>query len=114
MKIERQDLEGVAVISVAESLEIDISNSQEFKEAALDAIGDAAEVVIDTSLVEFFDSAGMATLLTLQKTVTERGGRFALAGLNRAIMEIFTMVGFDVVFRIHPDVPQAITAFRSA
>jgi len=113
MKMVGQVLEGVTVISVAEKMEIDISNAEEFKLAALEAIGGAGSVILDATLVDFFDSAGMASLLSIQKRQVEAGGSFALAGLAQPVLEIFNMIGFDIVFKTYADVPQAITAIRS-
>lgn len=113
MRVDRQLIDGVTVVTVAEPLEVAFGNADDFREAALQAIGDATDVVLDASLVGFFDSDGMSALLTLQKRVGERRGRMVLAGLNRSIQEIFTMVGFDVVFLTYPDVPQAVAALRT-
>jgi anti-anti-sigma factor len=114
MKIEQQEVEGICVVSVAESLEIDIGNTEEFKTTVLDAIGEARDVILDATLVEFFDSAGMASLLSIQKRLAGRQGKLHIAGLNQAIQEIFRMVGFDVVFKIYQDVPQALAAVRGS
>ncbi len=110
MRVDRQDIEGVTVISVAEPLEVDVGNADEFKTKVIEVMGEAPLVVLDASLVEFFDSTGMAALLSLQKRVTSRHGKLALASLNRPLQEIFRMIGFDVVFEIYPDVAQAVAA----
>lgn len=112
MKIERRSVEGVLVIEVAEPVEVDIGNADAFKASALAALGAERDVVLDVSLVEFFDSAGMGALLALQKRVAERGGRIALAGVNRAVQEVFRMVGFDVIFPTYPDAAAAAASFR--
>jgi anti-sigma B factor antagonist len=112
MKVEHQDVETIRIVAVAESLEIDIGNAEEFKLAVLDAIGESENIILDATLVEFFDSAGMASLLSVHKRLKARGGELYIAGLNQAIMEIFRMVGFDVVFKTFQDVPQALTAVR--
>lgn len=112
MRVNRQELEGVTVISLAEPLEVDIGNADEFKAKALEAMGPSRLVVLDASLVEFFDSAGMAALLSLQKRASQRQGRVVLAHLNRPVQEIFRMVGFDVVFQTFRDVPQAVAALK--
>jgi anti-sigma B factor antagonist len=112
MKLESSVFEGVRVLAVAEPVEVDVGNADAFKASALAALGDERNVVLDVSLVEFFDSAGMGALLSLQKRVAERGGRIALAGVNRAVLEVFRMVGFDVVFPIYADVATAAASFR--
>jgi anti-sigma B factor antagonist len=112
MRLDRQELEGVTVISVAEPLEVDVGNADEFKAKALEAMGPARLVVLDAALVEFFDSAGMAALLSLQKRAAQRQGKMVLACLNRPVEEIFRMVGFDVVFQTYRDVPEAVAALK--
>ena len=95
MKLGRQQLEGVTVVAVSEPIEIDAGNAEAFKEALLEAIADDLQIVLDATLVEFFDSAGMGVLLAVQKRLAQSRGNLVLAGLNRAIQEIFKMVGFD-------------------
>ncbi len=112
MKVERQVVEGVVVLSVGEPVEVDIGNADAFKASALAALGNDRDAVLDVSLVEFFDSVGMGALLSLQKRVAERKGRVVLAGLSRPVLEVFRMVGFDVLFVTYPDVPTAVASFK--
>jgi anti-sigma B factor antagonist len=112
VKVERQVSEGVTVVSITEPSEIDAAAVESFKEAVAAAIDDAPKVVLDISLVEFFDSAGMGALLGLQKRVAQGNGRLILAGQSRAVREVFRMVGFDLVFEVQPDVPRAVAALN--
>jgi len=116
MQLTREERDGVIVIGLDAPIEIDIGSSGAFKQGLLERIGEGAvRVVFDGSKVEFFDSSGMGALLSVHKRIRERGGEIALAGLNRSVSEVFHMVGFDVLFMIHPDVSAAIEALgRSA
>jgi anti-sigma B factor antagonist len=110
MKIHRQERDGVIAVAIAEPVEIDVGNAEEFRRAVELAIQDGTRVALDASRIEFFDSAGMAALLALHKGVLERGGQLVLAGIKRPILEIFRMVGFDVIFGLHPDIDSAVEA----
>jgi anti-anti-sigma factor len=113
MRVDRRDEDGVAVVTVAEPGEIDIDRAEAFRDSVLAAAGDARRVVLDCTLVEFFDSAGMGALLSVQKEIVQhRHGAFALAGLHRNVLEVFRMVGFDVIFTFHPDAAAAVAAVR--
>jgi len=112
MKVDRQEIGGIVVATVAAPVEIGLGNAEEFKTAVIAAVGGARRAVLDVSLVEFFDSAGMSSLLSVQKRVAVSEGRLALVGLNRAIQDVFRMVGFDAVFETHADVPQALEALK--
>jgi anti-anti-sigma factor len=114
MKVERQLHEGVTVVAVSESLEVDAGNAEAFRDVVLEAISDDRCVVLDASRVEFFDSAGMGVLLGIQKRLAAKNGTLVLAGLNRAILEIFQMVGFDVIFKICPDVSEAVATLQGS
>jgi len=112
MKVERRVMDGETVVLVSELKEVDVASADAFKKAVLAAIGDDARVAIDVSTIEFFDSAGMRALLSIKKHIVQRNGKLVLAGLNRPARDIFRMVGFDVVFLICPDVPQAVAALK--
>ncbi len=97
------------IVAVAEGpLEVELSNADRFRDDLLATLGDARLAVLDASAIEFFDSAGMGALLAVQRNLEKRGGRLALAGLSRPIQEVFRMIGFDMVFPIHPDVAAAV------
>jgi len=113
MRVEREDVEGVAVVSIAEPLEVDLGNADEFKTSILSALEGARNAVLDATRVEFFDSVGMGALLAIQKRLASSGGRLALAGLNPTIASTFQILRLDVVFPIRPDVPQAILALKT-
>jgi anti-sigma B factor antagonist len=113
MKVLRQELEDTLILSFPGSVEIDIGNAEEFKTLALEAIDDRKAVILDATLVEFFDSAGMGVLLALHKKVEKNGGKFVLAAMSTPIMEVFQMIGFDTIFTVYPDVPAAITGYTS-
>jgi len=108
MGFECREDHGVTVVVVGGPLEVKVANADRFRDDLLATLGDARVAVLDASAVEFFDSAGMGSLLAVQRALEKRGGRLALAGLSRQILEVFQMIGFDMVFPIHPDVAAAV------
>ncbi len=98
----------VALIEIAEELEIDVNNAEAFRNAVLSELDRAVaatraetptvDVVLDVGRIQFFDSAGLGALLALKKTIKGRDGELVLSGLGRAVEQMFTMVGFDVIF----------------
>lgn len=112
MRLTTSTLDGVLVITVEGPVEIDVGNADDFKAAAIEAAGDSPRVVLDCAGVEYFDSAGMGALLSLQKHVVLARGRLSLCGVNRACQEVFRMVGLDSVFTWHPTADAAAGVLR--
>lgn len=116
MKVERSETGGVVVFSLAgnEPVEIDTANHEEFRAGFKAALEQAdRRVVLDLSRVRFLDSAGMGSLLALRKLLAQQQGELVLAGMNRSVREIFSMVGFDVIFRTYAQLDQAVSSFQS-
>ncbi len=112
MQLTGKLIHGVLIIGHDSTVEIDVGNAESFKAQALQLIADNPSVVLDSSAVDFFDSAGMGVLLSLKKKARENKGDLFLSGLRPAILEIFQVIGFDTVFQIFPDVPAAIRKFH--
>jgi anti-sigma B factor antagonist len=113
MELTRTVVEDVPVIGLARKMEIDLGNFEEFKSAFRKLLGKKdRQVVLDVANVEFFDSAGMGVLLSVQKILKQRDGQLVISGLNRSVAEVFRMVGFDLVFVTFPNVDEAVQSFK--
>lgn len=111
MKLERRVVDGFSVVGLTEPRQIVARNCNEFSQAFLELTeGDNGTVILDAAGVLFLDSSGLGTLLRMQKRLRARGGELVVAGLSRPVMEVFRMVGFDIVFPVHADVDEAIVS----
>ena len=54
----------------------------------------------------------MGGLLALKKRLKQQDGQLVIAGANHSVVEVFRMVGFDVMFINHPDVASAVGALN--
>lgn len=68
---------------------------------------------VDMSDVEYIASSGLKILVAAWRRAREEDGDLILCGLQPRIVEIFEMVGFDMLFTVYPDLDTALTA-RSA
>jgi anti-sigma B factor antagonist len=66
-----------------------------------------ATVVIDLSRTEYVDSAGLGTLVLLNKEARAAGGCLVLAGLSDHVRDLLRLVRLDEVFTITSTVAEA-------
>lgn len=66
--------------------------------------------VVDLAKVTYLDSSGLAVLIEAMQNVQEYGGRFALAGVQDSVKQVFEIARLDQVFQIFPDVDSALAA----
>ncbi len=64
-------------------------------------------VVIDLSRTEYVDSAGLGTLVLLNKEARAAGGCLVLAGLSDHVRDLLRLVRLDEVFTIAATVEEA-------
>ena len=61
---------------------------------------DPAEIVLDLRGLEFIDSTGLRTILSLDKRATERGQAFALVRGPQQVQRLMTMTRVDEHLKI--------------
>jgi anti-sigma B factor antagonist len=66
-----------------------------------------ATVVVDLSRTEYVDSAGLGTLVLLNKEARAAGGCLVLAGLSDHVRDLLRLVRLDEVFTIAATVEDA-------
>lgn len=87
---------------------LDASVAAAFKEAITREIGDDQKaLIVDFSKIDFIDSSGLGTLVSLLKMMNGKG-EMTLCALNPGIRNMFTLTRMDRIFRICPDRAAAI------
>lgn len=64
-------------------------------------------VIVDLSELVFVSSAGLRGILSLAKGLRAVQGEIRFAGLQPAVLEVFSISGFATLFPIYPDAAQA-------
>ena len=68
-------------------------------------------MLVSFANVEFFSSAALGMLITLDKLVKERKGRLKLSDITPQIYEVFKITRLDKLFEIHETTEKALAAF---
>ena len=69
------------------------------------------KVVIDLSKVEYLDSAAIGCLMDLYRQATQAGATLKLAGVQRRVETMLTLVGANQFMEIYPDTVSAVNSF---
>ncbi len=73
--------------------------------------GGERKVVIDLSRVEYLDSAAVGCLMDLYRQATTAGAMLKLAGVQRRVETMLTLVGANQFMEIYPDAAAAVKSF---
>jgi anti-anti-sigma factor len=68
---------------------------------------------VDMGAVEYIASGGLKVLVSAWRRAQDHDGNVFLSGLQPRIVEIFEMVGFDMLFEIFPTLDDAVAARSS-
>ncbi len=68
-------------------------------------------IVCDMSQVKLLDSSGVGLIVSLYKTSTLKGGKFAIVGMNERIKEVLEITNLLGIFKVCRDVDQALKSF---
>ena len=76
--------------------QLDTLTAGDFDKTIKEILGkDDAVVVLDAKELTYISSAGLRTLLMLQKGMMGKGGQFRLKNVQKEIMDILDITGFS-------------------
>ncbi len=109
MTISEATLGGAIIVSAQGR--IDMSNSEDFKDALMAALaGAGAAVIVDVAGVDYISSAGLRSLMIALRSAKAEGKAFGVAALSPLVLEIFTISRFNLVFALYAGVRDAVAA----
>ena len=113
MTIERTNLGGVAHLRVIACDAVEFANAAELKRAAIEALDDRRDVVVDLGGVEFIDSAGVGALVGVFRAARARGRRAIFAALSPGVLSVLAIIKLDEILDLSPDAEAAVRSCRS-
>jgi len=90
---------------------LDISTASKLKQEVLDRINSGAlAIILNMAQVDFINSSGLGTLVSILKEVRSAGGRLVLSNLASYVQEIFEITQLAEIFEIFPVEAEAQSA----
>lgn len=98
MTIQQQkDANGITLLLEGR---LDTGTAPAAQQTFLECAAQDPHITLDFNNVSYVSSAGLRSLLILQKTVNRKRGFLHLTGVRPEIMEIFQMTGFASILSI--------------
>ncbi len=104
----RQLLDGIHVVTLLARLDAGLSPQLDALLTELVMV-EKPRIIVDLSEISYVNSGGLRILVSAWRTAHQKQGDVVLCGLNEPLMEIFSMVGFNKIFHIAPDLDAART-----
>lgn len=110
LEVAESEENGVLILRVKGRLD---AASSPLLERKINAIleEERLKLLMEFEGVEYLSSAGMRLLLNLTKRLKSKQGRVVISSVNRDVMEVIKMAGFDHILEIFADEKEALAAF---
>jgi len=110
MNLNLEKINGYSVLTIHDE-RIDAHNSGELKEYLLQMIdGGENRIIVQLGHVRFIDSSGLGALLSGNKHVVAKSGKFALSNIQQQVLSMFELTRLNRVFEIYADLNDAVNA----
>jgi anti-sigma B factor antagonist len=107
MNLNQEKINGYSVLTIQDE-RIDAHNSGELKGSLLQMIeGGEKRIIVDLGHVRFIDSSGLGALLSGNKHIIAKSGRFALINIQKQVLSMFELTRLNRVFDIYADIDEA-------
>jgi len=108
MNLNLEKISDISVLTINEE-RIDAHNSGELKEYLLQMIEQGEKhIIVQLEHVRFIDSSGLGALLSGNKNIIAKSGKFALSNIQQQVMSMFELTRLNRVFEIYTDLNDAV------
>jgi len=111
MDIELRELTGTVVMDLAGRLDL-ASGSNLKDEVKKLFVRDITNIHFNLARVEFINSSGLGSLVSIMKEVRLKKGRLTLSNLAGYVQEIFDITQLSHIFEIYPTEEEALASYQ--
>jgi anti-sigma B factor antagonist len=109
LRTEVSEVGGWTVVAVHG--EIDVATSPTLRERLIDLVSNGAtHMVLDLEAVDFVDSTGLGTIVSVLKRARTHGGDLRLVCTEARIRRLFEITGLDKAVPLHASLEDALSA----
>jgi anti-sigma B factor antagonist len=111
MDITANDVDGILTLALKGRL--DFASCSTLKKRILEYVKDGKNnIILNLAQVDFINSSGLGTLVSILKEVRLAKGRLIITNLAAYILEIFEITQLSHIFEIHASEAEALAAYR--
>jgi phosphoserine phosphatase RsbU/P len=112
MRIKHEKVGDILIIT-PEGESLDARDASKFKELVLKLINEnnSHEVICDLNQLQFIDSSGLGSMLSVLRELNSRGGDLKLSCMNKPIRTMFELVKMHKIFEIFNTTDEAVSSF---
>ncbi|MEM6506969.1 MAG: STAS domain-containing protein [Planctomycetota bacterium] len=113
LKVVSIEEDGVVSLDCADDMNA-LAMCEEFTELK-DLVGDGwsgRKIALGFAEASYIDSAAIGWLLSLQKTMSEAGGRLVLHSMSPSVKRVITMMRLENVLTMADDLDHALSALK--
>lgn len=106
-------LENQVLLVTLEGENLDAKEAPHIKQKVIDLIAEnnSSKVILDLHKLNFIDSSGLGSLLSLLRALNGRGGDLKIAGMTKPIRTVFELVCMHKIFEIYNNIDEAKRSF---
>jgi anti-sigma B factor antagonist len=109
LRTEVSEIAGWTVVTVHG--EIDVATSPSLRERLIGLVSDGCtRLVLDLEAVDFLDSTGLGTIVSVLKRARTHGGDLRLVCTEARIRRLFEITGLDNAVPLHASLDDAVSA----
>jgi anti-sigma B factor antagonist len=109
LRTEVSEVGGWTVVAVHG--EIDVATSPTLRERLIDLVSNGAtRMVLDLEAVDFVDSTGLGTIVSVLKRARTHGGDLRLVCTEARIRRLFEITGLEKAVPLHASLEDALSA----
>lgn len=115
MEVTYQIKDNVIVLTLMNE-HLDARDIPEFKDKVLDIVTSSEKdnIVFDLHNLQFIDSSGLGSFLSILRLVNIKGGQLKLAAMKKPVKAIFELVSMHKIFECYDSTDQAIQSFTAS
>jgi len=112
-RLEVEHIGDVTVVNFVDRKILDEQNIQIIGEQLFSLVDEEGwrKILLNFSNVEYLSSAALGKLITLNKKLTQAGGKLILCNIDAQIYEVFEITKLDKFFKIMKEEQAALQAF---